>query len=147
LDMAHYSSKPERGVIIECFMETSITEAKADWDDDHKEVLSSIKSKTNSSLTDEVAAKSEKLRSAEYELLEAKKKIQQLEEELMGARGGRTGPPTTRYPIPRNGGSQRAPKEKKDDEFLVDPTEENDFDKKPKGLGKMFGRQKKQYTF
>jgi len=143
LDMAHYSSKPERGVIIECFVETSIAEAKAEWDNDHKHALSSKKTKANSSLTEEVETKREKLRNTEYELLETKKKMQQLEEELLDARDARTGPPTTRYSIPSNAEAQRPLKELSDEQYS-DPTEDTIVDRKQKGFGKMFGRQKKQ---
>ena len=62
LDMAQYSSKPERGVIVECFVETSIMDAKAEWDDENKKLLSSMKTKENSALTDEVVTEREKLR-------------------------------------------------------------------------------------
>jgi len=140
LDMAHYSSKPERGVIIECYVETSIADAKANWDTDHKNSLSSMNTRTNSSLKDQVTTKSEELRSTEYKLLEAKKYIKQLKEKL---RDRRTGPPNTRYSITWNGGSQRSTKERREEEY-TELAEESIIDKKQKGFGIKFGRQKKQ---
>lgn len=133
LDMAHYSSRPERGVIIECYVETSVADVKANLDDE-----------ATSSSPNAVAAMSEELRSVEYELMEAKKIIRQMEEKLQDAR---TGPPTARISIPWSGGSQRAAaKEKRDEESteLIDPTEASGVDKKQKGFGIKFGRQKKQ---
>jgi hypothetical protein len=116
LDMAHYSSKPERGVIIECYVETSIAEAKSDWEDGR---LLSIKG----------------TKSAEYELMEAKKNIQKLEEMLQSRRS------SSRLSMP----SFRGGKEKRDVESF--DVAEVSVDKKQKGFGKMFGRQKKALVF
>lgn len=139
LDMAHYSSKPERGVIIECCLEMSIAEAKAEWDADHQHGLSSVNVKGKSSSSNAVATKNVELKTAEYELMEAKKSIKLLEEKV---RDRRSGPPTTRYSVPWSGGSQRAAKEKRDEES-PEIVEESTIDKKQKGFGTMFGRQKK----
>eukprot|EP00536_Pseudo-nitzschia_multiseries_P004077 jgi/Psemu1/302342/fgenesh1_kg.66_\ len=151
LDMAHYSSKPERGVIIECYLETSIAEAKKNWENAHRRSRSASRektnssskmnssSKTNSSSKNEVAQDG-KLRGSERELDEAKKKIQELEEKLTN---GRTGPPTGRYPVPWNAAYQRTGKEKRD-EVSLDPSEEMSVSRKAKGFIKIFGRQKKQ---
>jgi len=58
LDMAHYSSKPERGVIIECYVETSIAE------------IMNTRGRSTSSTN------------VEYELREAQTIIKELEEKL-----------------------------------------------------------------
>jgi hypothetical protein len=121
LDMAHYSSKPERGVIIECYVEASIAEAKVDWD---AEMNAHVRSTSSN---------------VEYELMEAKSNLKELEEKL---RDLRTPAPTSRYSISWNG-SLRGGKDKRDEESL-DPTMESVIDKKHKGFGKIFGRQKKQ---
>lgn len=162
LDMAQYSSKPERGVIVECFVETSIMDAKAEWDDENKKLLSSMKTKENSALTDEVVTEREKLRRTEKELILAQKEISQLEMKLEKTKGdiktlsvsdARTGPPSTHTQI-HTGRSSRVKndepllkdylREKKEGQF-VDPAEDNAaIERKPKGLSKMFGRQKKQ---
>jgi len=115
LDMAHYSSKPERGVIIECYVETSIAEAKADWEAGR---FGSVKG----------------TKSAEYELKEAKKNIQKLEEKLQSKRS------SSKLSMP----SFRGGKEKRDVESF--DVAEVSVDKK-KGFGKMFGRQKKALVF
>ncbi|OEU22226.1 hypothetical protein FRACYDRAFT_232380 [Fragilariopsis cylindrus CCMP1102] len=148
LDMAQYSSKPERGVIIERFVEMSVLDAKAEWNDEHKKALASIKKKSNSSLTDDVVGNREKNRDTEKELDESKKKIQELQKELAGGKErdgsnnlyieARTGPPSTRRIQPPSG-SERSNREMRDG---TDPAEENV--RKLKGFGKMFGRQKKQ---
>jgi len=163
LDMAQYSSKPERGVIIERFVEMSILDAKADWDDDHNKVIASIKTKANSTLTEEVVEKREKLQNTENELRETKKKIEELEKELLCVKGRddnnhlnfdvRAGPPSTRIQSSTGYGKSNRSKsfnsntqqEMRDGQFS-DSAEENIFDtsRKLKGLGKMFGRQKKQ---
>jgi len=145
LDMAHYSSKPERALIIECYLEISIAEAKADWESDQRSIRSSVKTKaTNLSLKNEVSVKGEQLRNAERELHEAMKKIHELEGKV---RSGRTAPPAGRYSVPWNAAYQRTGKEKeKRDEVSLDYSEEISVDKKLKGFGKMFGRQKKQST-
>ena len=122
LDMAHYSSKPERGVIIECYVETSIAEAKADWD---AEIMKTRGRSTSSNM--------------EYELREAQRTIKELEEKL---RDARTPAPTSKYLIPWNG-SLRGGKDKRD-ELSLDPTMESILDKKQNGFGKMFGWQKNQ---
>jgi len=140
LDMAQYSSKPERGVIIERFVEMTILDAKADWDYDHKKVLASTKTNTNSFLTVGEVEKREKLQSTERELDGAKKKIHELEKELICVKErdgnnhlnicARAGLPSTRR--------------------IQSPTaEENVLDtgRKLKGFGKMFGRQKTQPMF
>jgi hypothetical protein len=148
LDMAQYSSKSERGVIIERFVEMSVLDAKAEWGDAHKRGLASMKTKPNSSLTDEVVENREKFRDAGKELDESKKKIQELQKELAGGKErddsnhlyieSRTGPPSTRRIQPPSG-SGRSNREMRDG---TDPAEENV--RKLKGFGKMFGRQKKQ---
>jgi hypothetical protein len=148
LDMAQYSSKPERGVIIERFVEMSVLDAKAEWGDEQKKGLASMKTKSNSSLTDEVVEDKEKIRDTEKELDESKKKIQELQKELAGGKErdgsnhlyieARTGPPSTRRIQPPSG-SVRNNREMRDG---TDPAEENV--RKLKGFGKMFGRQKKQ---
>lgn len=158
LDMAQYSSKPERGLIIERFVEMSVLDAKADWDDDHKKVIASIKTKVNSTLTDEMVEKREKLQTTETELVKAKKKIQVLEKELLSLNEShylnsdeRAGPPSRAQSSISNGKSNRGKSfnsitqhETRDGQFS-DPAEESVFDssRKLKGLGKMFGRQKK----
>mmetsp|Transcript_19352 Transcript_19352/g.42096 ORF Transcript_19352/g.42096 Transcript_19352/m.42096 type:complete len:320 (-) Transcript_19352:189-1148(-) len=140
LDMAHYSSKPERGVIIECYVDTSIAEARACWEHDHRSLRSSVQTKTTSNLSH---LKHRTVRSTERELFEAKKKIQELEEKL-GI--GRTGSPPGRKSTPRNIAYQRAGKEKRDEVVSLEPSEEISVDKKSKKFGKMFGRSKKQLT-
>mmetsp|Transcript_36750 Transcript_36750/g.41058 ORF Transcript_36750/g.41058 Transcript_36750/m.41058 type:complete len:313 (+) Transcript_36750:59-997(+) len=138
LDMAQYSSKPERGVIIERFVEMTVLDAKADWDHGHKKVLASMKTNSDSFLTAGLVETREKLQSTEKELDGAKKKIQELEKELIICvkerddsnhlnTGSRSGHPSTRR--------------------IQSPTaEEHVFDtsRKLKGFGKMFGRQKTQ---
>lgn len=121
LDMAHYSSRPERGTIIECYLETSVAEALAG---------------RGTGLAIDLP-NTEQLRDVEDQLMEAKRTIQQLEAK---AKDGRTGPPGSRR---RNVGSHRAQKERKDDESQ-EHSEEDVVDKKQKGFGMMFGRQKKQ---
>jgi hypothetical protein len=164
LDMAQYSSKPERGLIIERFVEMSVLDAKADWDEDHKQVVASIKTKANSSLTDEVVEKREKLFNTENELADALKKIEILKNEVLALKNGRdersnsnsdsrTGPPgcTRTQPSPNGVRSSRGKSfasshnDGREGYSDISP-EENvvDSTKKLKGLGKMFGRQKKQ---
>jgi len=136
LDMAHYSSKPERGVIIECYLETSIAEAKAEWDADHLNLLSSPNAQANGG----TSTNSVQLRSTEYELMLARKNIEQLEDTL---RDRRTGPQTAQHSNPWNGESHRVVKIEKDEES-IELIEESVVDKKHKGFGIMFGRQRKQ---
>ena len=132
LDMAHYSSRPERGTIIECYLEMSLAETLADRDVDLGKNISMDSQVKSSSLI-----KKEKLRNVEHELMEARKTIQHLEAKI---RDRRTAPPGSRR---WNGGSQRVSKEKKDDESQ-ESVEEDTIDKKHKGFGMMFGRPKKQ---
>lgn len=143
LDMAHYSLKPERGVIIECYVDTSIAEARADWENDIRSTRSSIKTKMTSNLSQHNLSQHETVGSAKRELFEAKKKIQELEEKL---ECGRTAPPPGRKSIPGNVVYQRAGKEKRDQVVSLEPSEEISVDKKAKGFGKIFGRSKKQST-
>lgn len=122
LDMAHYSSRPERGTIIECYLETSIADALADRDAGHEQGLPSIKTR--------------ELRNVEYELKEARRNIKKLEEMVLDRR---TAPPASQT---LNGGSQRQAREKKEDEYQ-ESAEEGTVEKKQKGFGMMFGKQKK----
>jgi len=162
LDMAQYSSKPERGLIIQRFAEMAVLDAKAGWDDSHKKVITSIKTKANSTFSNEMVEEREKLQATESSLVEAKKKIKMLEKELLSVKesgsnrfnsGARAGPPvgTRAQPSISNGRGNRGKSfisntqhETRDGQFS-DPAEESVFDssKKLKGLGKMFGRQKR----
>ena len=123
LDMAHYSSKPERAVIIECYLETAIAEAKADWDAEH---LPMMNAPEKPSLSNAVETKGVgvKRAGAEQELMESRKLIEELEEKL---RERRPDPATTRNSFRRNGGSQRGAKDMRDEDSSI---EESTIDKK-----------------
>lgn len=114
LDMAHYSSRPERGVIIDCYVETAIADAKAEWGADNEDALMNVEFSSNA-----------EMERAQNELREARKNIKQLKEKLGGRRG-----------LKRGGADDR-------DEMSLDSTEEVIVSKKSsRSFGKIFGRQK-----
>lgn len=133
LDMAHYSSRPERGIIIDAYVDSAIDEARGDWDDEHRSTLSKSKIGTKGN---EASTKSEKLQN---ELYEARKKILELEEKL---RDNRDMPPSGRN---RNRAPQRPSKERRE-ELYAGISEEITVDRRPsKSFGKkMLEKAKKQ---
>lgn len=136
LDMAHYSSRPERGIIIDAYVDSAIDEARGDWDDENRHALSKMKLSTKG---DEASTKSEKLRN---EIYEARKKIKELEEKL---RDNREMPPSGRNSAHRNRAPRRPSKERRE-ELSAGISEEMTVDRRStKSFGKkMLEKAKKQ---
>jgi hypothetical protein len=86
LDMAQYSPRPERGVIIDYFVENAVRTAKVVWDNEHKKLVAGMKNEADSSLKNELVSSRKKLREVEKMLTEAR-------EEMDAINGGRQGRP------------------------------------------------------
>ena len=78
LDMAQYGSKPERGIIIEYYVENAVRSAKAEWDNEYEKIVSEMNTESNSALARELASKRQILRETEKELAEAREEIEVL---------------------------------------------------------------------
>lgn len=52
LDMAHYSTKPERGLIIDCYVETALADARAEWEAEREDARSNTEEKPQMVLED-----------------------------------------------------------------------------------------------
>lgn len=83
LDMAYYGPKPERGVVIEYYVETAIQGAKAEWDGEYEKIVTAMKTEADAALVNELTGKRKKLREAQRELALAMKEIERLKEELI----------------------------------------------------------------
>jgi hypothetical protein len=82
LDMAQYGPMPERGVVIECYVERAVQEAKTEWDGEYEKIVSAMKTEADVSLVSELTGKRKKLREAQRELVKARKEIERLKEEM-----------------------------------------------------------------
>lgn len=139
LDMAHYSTKPERALIIECYVETSIANAKEMWrqqaandvaaENDDESKASSVRS-SHSWRSKRRAFKNEQ-RDRPLNDLDYRKNSK-----LDGIPEGphRGGAPEG----PHRGGADSR------DEYSLSSTEDINISKKHRGFGNIFGRQKKQ---
>jgi hypothetical protein len=78
LDMAQYSPKPERGVIIEYFVDNAVRTAKAVWVNEHERLVAGIRNEADSSLKNELASSRKKLREAERMLTEAREEMDEM---------------------------------------------------------------------
>jgi hypothetical protein len=84
LDMAQYSPKPERGIIIEYFVDNAVRTAKVGWDNEYERKVAGIRNEADSTLKNELVSSKKKLREAEKLLTEAR-------EEMDAIKGGRQG--------------------------------------------------------
>jgi hypothetical protein len=82
LDMAQYGSKPERGIIIEYYVENAVQSAKAEWDNEYEKIVSETKIESNTALARELASTRQMLRETEKELAEAREEIELLREKI-----------------------------------------------------------------
>jgi hypothetical protein len=78
LDMAQYSPKPERGTIIEYFVDSAVRTAKLAWDNEHKKMITGIKNDADSALKNELVSSRKKIREVEKMLAEAREEIDSL---------------------------------------------------------------------
>ena len=81
LDMAHYSSKAERGVIIEYYVEHAVRSAKAEWDSEYEKMVTGMKSNADSTMKQELAEYKTKVQ-------ETERQLQYTQKELEAVRGG-----------------------------------------------------------
>ncbi|KAL3903266.1 MAG: hypothetical protein SGILL_010509, partial [Bacillariaceae sp.] len=81
LDMAHYSSKAERGIIIEYYVEHAVRSAKAEWDNEYEKMVTGMRTNADSSMKQELAVYKTKIR-------ETERQLQNTQEELDAVKGG-----------------------------------------------------------
>jgi hypothetical protein len=82
LDMAHYSSKAERGIIIEYYVEHAVRSAKAEWDNEYERIVTGMRTDADSSLKQELAAYKKKVRETERRLLSTQEELEAWREGL-----------------------------------------------------------------
>ncbi|KAG7352279.1 hypothetical protein IV203_008327 [Nitzschia inconspicua] len=75
LDMAQYSPKPERGIIIDYFIENAVRNAKTKWDSEYQKLMTGVKNQADTSLKHELVSSRKKLRETEKQLVEAREEM------------------------------------------------------------------------
>lgn len=78
LDMAQYSPKKERGIIIDYYIENAIRTAKAEWDSEYEKMVTGMRSEADTSLKHELISSQKKLRETEKQLTEAREEMDAL---------------------------------------------------------------------
>jgi len=120
LDMAHYSTRPERALIIECYVDTSVADAKEMW--------------RQQEASDAAAAENDDIDNASKASSVRSKRRSARKEQRDRPMGDLNCIPEG----PHRGGADIR------DEFSLSSTEDVNTSKKNRGFGKIFGRQKKQ---
>jgi hypothetical protein len=87
LDMAQYSPKPERGIIIDYYVENAVRMAKAEWDNEYEKMVTGMRGEADASLKHELVSSRKKLRETEKQLNEAREEMDALKG---GGRAGRS---------------------------------------------------------
>jgi hypothetical protein len=82
LDLAQYGPRPERGSIIDYYMQSAVRNAKTEWDGEYENMVVSKNNESDSDLHNELYLKSDKLTDALSELAKTKKELQGLKREL-----------------------------------------------------------------
>jgi hypothetical protein len=81
LDLAQYGPRPERGSIIDIYMQSAVRNAKSEWDVEYEKIVSSTRKKADSELKKELNVKNYKLGDALDELARTRKELQLLQRE------------------------------------------------------------------
>jgi hypothetical protein len=81
LDLAQYGPRPERGTIIDYYMQSAVRNAKNEWDQEYEKMVDSMRKEADSGLRNELNLKNDKLADALSELSDAKREIQLLQRE------------------------------------------------------------------
>jgi len=82
LGLAQFGPRPERGGIIDFFVQNAIRTAKAEWDSDYEKMVASMRDHANYELTQNINMKNDKLIDAQTELERAQAEVLRLEVEL-----------------------------------------------------------------
>lgn len=86
LDLAQFGPRPERGSIIDYYMQSAVRNAKNEWDSEYEKMVANMKGVADHELQHHLKAKTTKLVSTLAELNSTKKQVSALQRELNEAK-------------------------------------------------------------
>lgn len=86
LDLAQYGPRPERGSIIDYYMQSAVRNAKNEWDGEYETMVANMKGVADHELQHHLKAKTQKLVTTMAELNTTKKQVAALQRELTEAK-------------------------------------------------------------
>jgi hypothetical protein len=81
LDLAQYGPRPERGAIIDHYMQSAVRNAKAEWDHEYEKMVSKASTQTNTALQEQLDETRRKLADALSEVNRTTQEVQLLKRE------------------------------------------------------------------
>ena len=81
LDLARYGPRPERGAIIDHYMQSAVRNAKAEWDHEYEKMVSKASTQSNTALQEQLDETRRKLADALSEVHRATQEVQLLKRE------------------------------------------------------------------
>jgi hypothetical protein len=82
LDLAQYGPRPERGRMVDHYMQSAVRNAKNDWDGEYEKMVSAMKNNADSDLQHSLNLTKDQLSDAVKELSRTKTKMEALQREL-----------------------------------------------------------------
>jgi hypothetical protein len=79
LDLAQYGPRPERGVVIDYYMQSAVRNAKTEWDSEYEKIVSNVGREADQKLKNELDEKTRKLNETMEELLLTRKELANLQ--------------------------------------------------------------------
>jgi hypothetical protein len=81
LDLAQYGPRPERGAIIDYYMQSAVRNAKAEWDHEYEKMVSKASTQTNAALQEQLDETHRKLADALSEVNKTTQEVQLIKRE------------------------------------------------------------------
>lgn len=82
LDLAPFGPRPERGSIIDYYMQSAVKNAKNEWDNEYEKMVAGMRNVADSELRNNLKAKTTKLVATMAELNKTKKELSAVKQEL-----------------------------------------------------------------
>ena len=83
LDLAQYGPRPERGSMIDHYMQSAVKNAKTEWDGEYEKMVSHMKEEADREMERELEVKTTKLNETLDELLATRRELDMLKNDMM----------------------------------------------------------------
>ena len=90
LDLAQYGPRPERGIMIDYYMQSAVKNAKSEWDGEYEKMVSHMKEEKDREMERDLETKTNKLNETLDELLATRKELDMIKTEMMSRTRNRT---------------------------------------------------------